>query len=58
MFKKIKNWLEEYWLIIGFILLVIISLTCIGVSIYCFITYGNKPIAEVPSWALPFMFHR
>ena len=49
MSKKIKNWLEEYWLIIGFILLVIISLACIGVSIYCFITYGGKPITEVPS---------
>ena len=49
MSKKIKNWLEEYWLIIGFILLVIISLSCIGVSIYCFITYGGKPITEVPS---------
>ena len=58
MFKKIKNWLEEYWLIIGFIILVIISLACIGVSIYCFITYGGKPITEVPSWALPFIFHR
>lgn len=28
----------------------------IATSIYCFINYGNLPISEVPSWALPFMF--
>ena len=56
MIKSILYWLENYWVLIITIILALIGLACGGVSIYCFITYGNLPITEVPSWALPFMF--
>lgn len=45
--------------ILYIIILIIAGLLVIGsiaTSIYCFINYGNLPITEVPSWALPFMF--
>lgn len=32
------------------------ALICLGWSIYAFVKYGNKPIGEIPSWALWFMF--
>lgn len=28
----------------------------IATTIYCLITYGGKPIQEIPGWALWFMF--
>ena len=40
------------------IAIVILVLGCIATSVYCFITYGNRPITEIPGWALPFMFKR
>ena len=58
MFGRFKDWLEEYWLFIVMAILLVIALVCAGISIYCFITYGNLPITEVPSWALPFMFNK
>lgn len=45
--------------ILYIIILIIAGLLIIGsiaASIYCFVNYGNLPITEVPSWALPFMF--
>lgn len=45
--------------ILYIIILIIVGSLVIGsitTSIYCFINYGNLPITEVPSWALPFMF--
>lgn len=57
---KFKHWLKEYWLflitVLGMAILLLLGLAYIGVRVYCFITYGDKPITEVPSWALPFMF--
>ncbi len=47
---------SDYLLAAVIIILALIGLACGGVSVYCFITYGDKPITEVPSWALPFMF--
>ena len=58
MFERFIEWLEEYWLFIVMAILLLIAFICCGISIYCFIAYGNKPITEVPSWALPFMFGR
>ena len=43
------------------IVLIVVGLLVIGsvaTSVYCFINYGNLPITEVPSWALPFMFKK
>ena len=27
-------------------------------SVHVFVKYGNKPITEIPSWAVPFFFGR
>ena len=39
------------------ILLTIVTILILGgfiaLSIYVYVTYGGKPITEVPSWALP-----
>ena len=52
--KKI-NWPA----VLGFtliVLLALLSLICVGWTIYAFVKYGGKPIDEIPSWALWFMF--
>lgn len=28
----------------------------LGLGIYVLVTYGDKPITEIPSWAVPFFF--
>ena len=58
MFERFIEWLEEYWIVVVMFIFILIGLVSGGISIYCFITYGDKPITEVPSWALPFMFGR
>lgn len=41
-----------------FLLVIIASLVLFSIcfSICCWVTYYNKPISEIPSWALWFMF--
>ena len=37
------------------LILLLFILICVGaivLSIYAFITYGNKPITEIPSWVI------
>ena len=43
-------------IIIGLFLLMCLGIICVGWSIYAFVKYGNKPITEIPAWALWFMF--
>lgn len=38
-------------LAVSYIIAILIVLSVIGITIYIWITYGNKPINEVPSWA-------
>jgi hypothetical protein len=33
-----------------------IFISLISIEIYCWITYGGKPVSEVPAWALWFMY--
>ena len=35
---------------------ILIALSIIVLEVYVWITYGGKPITEIPSWALWFMF--
>jgi hypothetical protein len=35
---------------------ILIALSIIALEVYVWITYGGKPIGEIPSWALWFMF--
>ncbi len=55
--SKIKkvDWMQI--LLIGFIaLMALTALTVGGLTVYCWVAYGGKPVTEVPSWALWFMF--
>lgn len=61
--KKLKEKLTKYLFEVVLIILIILSIVlilaflgCIGTCIYCWITYGGKPIEEIPLWALWFMF--
>lgn len=47
---------EDYFHIIIGILLVLIGIACIATSAVACVKYGNKPITEIPAWALLFMF--
>lgn len=55
MNKKYKWW-QKAACIIAIILVIVISVFCIGMSIYCHVSYGNKSIEEIPSWAIFWMF--
>lgn len=37
-------------------LLVALAAGCAAITIWCWASYGSKPIDEVPAWALLFMF--
>ena len=56
MKENIKDYLQLilWWTVI--IVVVLIALACIGISIYGWINYGDKPIDEIPAWLLYFMF--
>lgn len=54
--EKLTKHLFEAILVILSIILVLAFLGCIGTCIYCWITYGGKPIEEIPLRALWFMF--
>lgn len=41
---------------VAIVAIIIIALVSIGMTVYVTATYGNLPIAEVPAWAVPFMF--
>ncbi len=47
---------EDYIYFVIWILLVLIVLSCIATSVVAYVKYGNKPITEIPAWALLFMF--
>ena len=53
MKSKEPNWMP----IIQFILVVLIILL-MGAEVVVWVKYGNKPISEIPVWALWFMFNR
>ena len=44
-------------LILGYVIVIAILISMIAVGIWAFVTYGDKPITEVPSWVIWFM-HR
>lgn len=48
------DWMQ---VLVVFIIVVvtILVLGAIGLHIYCIIEYGNRPITEIPGWALQFM---
>jgi hypothetical protein len=56
MKNKIVDKLKMVGIITILIIVVGLILSIIGVEIYVWIEYGNKPITEIPSWALWFMF--
>lgn len=49
------NWIVIFW-ILCFIAVVALAIFGIVMSIYVCVTYGNKPIEEVPFWAIWWLF--
>ena len=60
MRKKFKNWWKNNWVAVLYIAFyVICGLLVIGslaMSITACAMYGDKPVTEIPAWALLFMF--
>lgn len=57
LLNKIKNLDWTQLLIYSVIAVIVLGvLTCGGISIYCWCVYGGKPVGEIPTWALWFMF--
>ena len=44
-----------FWSVM-FFFLIALAIGAIAVEIFVWITYGGKPVTEIPSWALVFMF--
>lgn len=47
------NWYKFY-----LVVLLVIIVGVIATSITAMVMYGNKPITEIPAWALMFMIER
>ena len=58
MKKKIKDKLLTLTYILLQSILILLILGFIGLEIYCWVTYGNTPISETPSWVQWIMFRR
>ena len=60
--KKIKKWIKaNFGAIVTISLYVIVWLIVLGTiatSITACVMYGDKPITEIPAWALLFMFRK
>lgn len=58
--KKFKNWWKNNWVGVLYIAFyVVCGLLVIGsfaTGITACVMYGDKPITEIPAWALWFMF--
>ena len=50
---KNRNW-ETIFLVV----ILVITVGAIAASITALVMYGNKPITEIPAWALMFMIGR
>lgn len=51
-----KKWWNNNFAIVIVVVQLIIVLAIITTSITACVMYGNKPITEIPAWALMFMF--
>ena len=38
------------------VLIFLFIVAVLGFYVYVLVTYGGKPITEIPSWAVPFFF--
>ena len=41
-----------------YVLFILLTVGVIGLSLYVLITYGGKPITEIPAWAAWFFLRR
>lgn len=52
--KKKIDW--EFILYVSFMILVaLVIIVCVVLKIWVFVEYGDLPITEVPSWAIPWL---
>lgn len=58
--KKIMKWIKDNFgaivTISLYVIIWLIVLSSIATSITACVMYGDKPITEIPAWALLFMF--
>lgn len=46
----------RFWSWFGLIAAALLVVGYAATTVYCFVVYGGKPAAEIPGWALWFMF--
>ena len=51
-----KKWWDKNCAVVLLVVISIIVVGAIATSITACAMYGNKPITEIPAWALMFMF--
>lgn len=54
--KKLK---KIDWELVGWVtfivIFVLIMIVCIAIKVWVFFEYGDMPITEVPTWAIPWL---
>ena len=50
MKKKIKDFMNNWLLIIPIMIVIIILFAFLGLEVYTWIEYGGKPASEIPGW--------
>lgn len=56
--RRSKCSFVEFLYLIGLVLCVIIIIGFLGLEVFLWIRYGNKPITEIPAWAYSLMFNK
>ena len=51
-----KKKFEINWLYVLYTVIILLAVASASMCIYCWITYGGKPVKEIPFWALWFMW--
>lgn len=58
--KKFKAWWKNNWItvlyITFYVVLGLLVIGCLATSVTACVMYGDKPVTEIPAWALLFMF--
>lgn len=51
-----KKWFRNNGWFLAAILIMLILLGCVATSFTACVMYGGKPVTEIPTWAILFMF--
>lgn len=53
-----KNRKDINWFIVAWVIFGILFVSFMAFEIYLLVTYGNKPLNEIPTWVVWFLFWR